>query len=109
MDLIPAILMLGLSGAVLATLAGWWVRGGYDGIGALVNRGDSGDWWRATMPWPQGVQEEDGVSWHIRDPGSSPGSPASGSGPPEVDADAFRVPPIRPRSRVGFRSRYPPR
>ena len=103
MDLLFAIFTLSLSGVVLATLAGWWVRRGYDGIGALVHRGDSGDWWQATMPWPQGVQEEDGVGWHIRDPDSSMGPQAKGHGPAEVAGDAFQVSPTRARSRIGLR------
>jgi hypothetical protein len=109
MDLISAILMLSLLAAVLAPLAGWWVRRGYDGIGSLVNPGDSGDWWRATMPWPRGVQEEDGVAWHIRDAGSPLGSPARWNEPQETVADAFDVRPIRLRSRIGLRLPPPPR
>jgi hypothetical protein len=103
MDLIIAILLLSLLGAVLAPLAGWWVRRGYDGIGSLVHRGDSSDWWRTTMPWPQGVQEEDGVGWHIRDPAPTPGSPVRPTVPPEVATNAYDVAPIRPRSRIGLR------
>ncbi len=108
MDLLFAILMLGLGGVVLAPLAAWWVRRGYEGLGSFVNLGD-GDWWRATMPWPQGVQEEDGVRWRFRDADPSPGTSARRTERSEPVADAFDVAPTRARAHVGLRHPAPPR
>jgi hypothetical protein len=98
MDLLTAfILPLGLP---LAGLLGWFVAKGHGGLGSLVDPGGSTGWWQSTMPWPQGVQEEDGVSWHVQDP-----DPAVA--PSEEDEDAFEVTPIRPRTRVGIRTKPP--
>ena len=46
-------------------------------------------------PWPHGVQEEDGVRWHVRDP--------------DVVTDAFEIKPVRPQARVGLRQNGSPR
>jgi hypothetical protein len=106
MDTLSAMVALGLVAAPLALLARWFVDRGYRGLGTLVNQGDSAAWWRATMPWPQGVQEEDGVAWHIRDPdpvavGSPTGTPATA----ELKRDAFNIAPVRPQTRIRF---HPP-
>lgn len=104
MDMIAAIVLLSLVAAPLALLAGWFVVAGYSGLGSLVNRGDSDAWWRSTMPWPQGVQEEDEVRWHVRDPDlAMVGSSARWPVTPEVMADDFEIAPVRPQTRVGFR------
>ena len=108
MNLISAIVLLSVLGVVLAPAAGWFVRSGYVGLGSFVNRGDSAAWWRATMPWPQGVQEEDGVRWHFRDPDEGPGSSAGWPEPREVETDAFEVAPARPHPHIGLRPPRPP-
>lgn len=110
MDVISTIVLLGLGAVPLAVLAGWFVDPDRNGLGSLVNRGGDGSWWQTTMPWPQGVQEEDGVGWHIRDPdltvvGSSGGWPAA----QEAIADAFEVAPVHPRPRVRIRPSTPER
>ena len=98
MDLIFVIVLLALVAAPLALLSGWFVDAGYEGLGSLVNRGDA-PWRHASMPWPQGVQEEDGVTWHIRASDVAATSPET----PEPEADAFEIVSARPQSRVGFR------
>ena len=104
MDVISAIVLLSLVAAPLALLAGWFVDGGHTGLGSLVSRGGSDAWWRATMPWPQGVQEEDGVRWHVQDQGSmAVDASATMLAIPGVPADAFEIAPVRPQARVVFR------
>ena len=102
MDVIFVIVLLALVAAPLALLSGWFVDAGYEGLGSLVNRGD-GAWRRASMPWPQGVQEEDGVTWHIRAPDGAATSPVSH----ESEADAFEIASARPQPRVGLRAPPP--
>jgi hypothetical protein len=103
MDVISTIVLLSLGAVPLALLAGWFVDPDRNGLGSLVNRGGGSSWWQSAMPWPQGVQEEDGVGWHIRDPdpsivGSIGGDPTAH----EPRADAFEVAPVQPRSRIRF-------
>ena len=64
-------------------------------VAVLVSRGGNDAWWQSTMPWPHGVQEEDGVRWDVRDP--------------DVVTDAFEIKPVRPQARVGVRRNGPPR
>jgi hypothetical protein len=104
MDAISSIVLMILAAVPVAVLAGWFAGPRHSGLGALVDRGDADSWWRTTMPWPQGVQEEDGVRWRIpeRDPEvveSSDGGPDG----PEARADDFEVALVRTRSRVGLR------
>lgn len=110
MDMISAIVLLSLAAVPLAVLAGWFVGPGYSGLGSLVNRGDSDAWWRATMPLPQGIQEEDQVGWHVRDRDLAVvGSSARGPATREVMADDFEIAPVHPQTRVGFRPPPPER
>jgi hypothetical protein len=103
MDIISVIVLLAVVAAPLAVLSGWFVRGGYGGLGSFVDRGDREAWWRATMPWPHGVQEEDGVEWHVPRVGQANESAAQRARP-EAPADAVKIEPVRPRARVAFRS-----
>jgi hypothetical protein len=86
MDLISLLLWLGLAAlAVLpvAALSGWLVGPGQRSLGPLIQGHES--WWRSTMPWPRGIQEEDGVAWHVA--ASPPSAVAPGpSGPPSEEA-----------------------
>ena len=102
MDLISAIVFLCLVAAPLAVLAGWFVEVGYSGLGSFVNRGDS-DSWRSTMPWPQGVQEEDVVKWHVRDREPAAGGPPRGTPTRGDIADDFEIAPVHAQARVVFR------
>ena len=95
MDSLAAIAVLCVLAAPLGLLARWFVDRGQNGLGVLVSRGGSDAWWQTTMPWPQGVQEEDGVRWHVPDP--------------DVATDAFEIPPVRPHGRVGLRQHGSPR
>ena len=110
MDVISTIVLLSIGAVPLAVLAGWFVDPDRNGLGSLVDRGGGNSWWQNAMPWPQGVQEEDGVGWHIREPdralvGPPSGDPASR----EPTVDAFEVAPMHPRSRVGLHRTAPER
>jgi hypothetical protein len=96
MNLILALALLSLAAAPLALLLGWLDRRGSRQLGSLVNRGDSEGWWRATMPWPHGVQEEDEVTWSFR--GSQQPTVAR-KGPPD-EADEVRIEPTQLRPQV---------
>jgi hypothetical protein len=100
MDLMLTLILLGLAAAPLALLSGWLDRRGSRPLGALVNGRDSETWWRTTMPWPQGVQEDDELTWSFR--GRQPPPPESRStwwpGPDEPDE--IRIQPIQLRAQV---------
>jgi len=95
MDMVAAIAVLFVLGAPLGLLARWFVDRGHSELGVLVSRGGNEAWWQSTMPWPRGVQEEDGVHWHVREP--------------DVESDAFEIKPVRPQARVGLRQHESPR
>jgi hypothetical protein len=110
MDIISTIVLLSLGAVPLAVLAGWFVDPDRNGLGSLVDRGGGSSWWQTTMPWPQGVQEEDGVGWHIRDPDQAVAESSGGDlRSYEPTADAFEVAPVHPRSRIGFHRPAPDR
>jgi hypothetical protein len=94
MDMLAAIAVLCFLAAPLALLGRWFVDRGHNGLGVLVSRGGSDAWWQTTMPWPHGVQEEDGVRWQVRDP--------------DVVTNAFEITPVRPQARVGLREHGSP-
>ena len=99
MDLMLALVLLGLAAAPLALLSGWLDRRGSRPLGALVNGPDSESWWRATMPWPQGVQEEDELTWSFR--GRQPPAEAPSTRWPGPDEpDELRILPIHLRPQV---------
>lgn len=101
MDLIAALLLLSVAAAPLALLSGWLASRGSRPLGSLVNAGDSDTWWRSTMPWPRGVQEEDDLPWSFRDTQPT-ANQSSRSGPDDpAAADEVNVEPIplRPQTR----------
>jgi hypothetical protein len=55
--------------------------------------------WRRTLPWPRGVQEDDEIAWHVprADRIVSPPGPATAGRP---TAGARPVPPTRPQQRL---------
>jgi hypothetical protein len=65
MDVVVGLLLIAIAAAPVAFLAGWFVGPGVRGVAQLVGRGND-DWWRSTLPWPTGVQEDDGVAWSAR-------------------------------------------
>lgn len=74
MDMVSIILWVAVAAIPLAVLSGWLIGPGERPLGGLINGPDA--WWRSTMPWPKGVQEEDDVRWRIPattllDPGSA--------------------------------------
>jgi hypothetical protein len=103
MNILIAIVALCLVAAPLALVARWFVDRGYGGLGALVNPGGSDGWWRTTMPWPQGVQEEDGVQWHIRDADVAIAAAPAGDVTLEQVGDDYAIAPTHPKTRIGLR------
>lgn len=99
MDLITAFVLLGMAAAPLAVLSGWLAGRGSRPLGSLVNGGDSETWWRSTMPWPRGVQEEDDLTWSFRDTQPPPSRP-SPSRPVADEPDEIRVDPVHLRPQV---------
>jgi hypothetical protein len=101
MEIISTIILLGLAAAPIALVGGWLAGRGHGRLGILVS-GPAGDgWWRTTMPWPHGVQEDDDFKWNFGDrdqpiAASEPDGPAA-----EVTE---RVEPartrVRPRTRI---------
>jgi hypothetical protein len=67
MEIIATIVLLGLAGAPIALVGAWLVGRGQSRLGALVSAPGGDSWWRTTMPWPQGVQEDDEVKWNFGD------------------------------------------
>jgi hypothetical protein len=99
MNLILALIVLSLAAAPLALLLGWLDRRGSRQLGSLVNAGGNEGWWRTTMPWPRGVQEEDEVTWSFRGSQEPTGTTLSGSD--EVDeVDEVRIAPTQLRPQV---------
>jgi hypothetical protein len=99
-DLIFALVLLSVAVAPLALLSGWLAGRGSRPLGALVNSSGSEAWWRSTMPWPRGVQEEDDVTWSFRG-SQQPTSSWSATTPTTLDeADEVRIEPTHLRPRV---------
>jgi len=67
MEIISTFLLLGIAAAPIALVGGWLAGRGHGRLGALVTGPASDGWWRATMPWPQGVQEDDDFKWNSGD------------------------------------------
>jgi hypothetical protein len=92
------VIVAGLS--VFAMLAAWFLRVDSTTLWPL-GATDRDDFWRRTLPWPRGIQEDDEIAWHVPrpvPPGPPKGSRAIGSNP------AGRpVPPTRPQGRIGSR------
>ncbi len=98
MNLILALVLLGLAATPLAILLGWLDRRGSRPLGALVHGRDSEGWWRATMPWPRGVQEDDEVTWKFRESQQPTGRSTISQGP-DVE-DEVRVEPTHLRAQI---------
>jgi hypothetical protein len=101
MEIISTILLLAVAAAPIALVGGWLAGRGHGRLGALVS-GQGGDgWWRTTMPWPQGVQEDDDFKWNFGDRdqpiASEPERPAAET--------TEMVEPARPRLRSRTRIR----
>jgi hypothetical protein len=95
-DLILALALLGLAVAPLALLSGWLAGRGSRPLGALVNTGGSEGWWRSTMPWPRGVQEDDELTWTVGTAPKATPSPRRAPVDPGV-ADELNVEPTHLR------------
>ena len=94
------LLML-LAGVLVAAVLGWLTgrlaRG--SGLPGMPLGAESRDtFWRRTLPWPTGVQEDTEIAWHVpRDdpPAPTSAAPSSPLGQP--------VPPTRPQRRLSGR------
>lgn len=98
MNLILALVLLSLAATPLAVLLGWLDRRGSRQLGSLVGGHDSEGWWRATMPWPTGVQEEDGVTWSFRE-NLQPARETTRSEPDDVNEVRVQPTHLRPQVR----------
>ena len=84
------VVLAGLS--AFAMLSAWFVRTGYGQFGGFARGRDDATWWRSSMPWPRGVQEDDDIGWHVpRPPGAVEQSPRIGFGTGKA------IPPTRPQ------------
>jgi len=102
MEAITAVVLLAVAAMPVALVANWFLQSGTQGLGSAVNRGDKDAWWRASMPWPRGVQEEDGLTWHLGNPDRTDGVPA-GQSPARTADDGFEVAPVRAHGRIAAR------
>jgi hypothetical protein len=98
MNLILALVLLSLAATPLALLLGWLDRRG-SRLGSLVNGRDSEGWWRAEMPWPRGVQEEDEVTWSFRGSQQPTGARTRTLSPDDVDEVRIEPTHLRPQVR----------
>jgi hypothetical protein len=102
MDPLAAVALLVAVAAPIAVVSGWFVQGGFGGLGSFVGRGDRDAWWRSSMPWPQGVQEEDGPRWRL---GGDEASDSHGSADGDAGGDdALDVRPVRAHPRLVVRA-----
>jgi hypothetical protein len=100
MNLILALVLLGLAATPLAVLLGWLDRRGSRPLGALLHGRDSEGWWRATMPWPQGVQEDDEVTWTFRERQPTGQATTSPVREEANEADEVRIEPTHLRAKI---------
>jgi hypothetical protein len=95
MELISVLVWAALAALPLAVATGWLIGRGERELGALLQGRDT--WWRSTMPWPRGVQEDDEVHWRLRRTGSREADPRDD---PEGESSVERLnPEIRVRDR----------
>lgn len=103
MDLIMIALALTIGITLMAVVAAGFGAATCDGLGAIVRGRDDQSWWRATLPWPQGVQEDDEVRWRFAPRGAADEErDADGSERPPP-GHARPIPPTRPQARVSMR------
>jgi hypothetical protein len=79
MDLATSVVLLGVAAAPLALLGGWLASRDRAVSTPLGTTADG--WWRQTLPWPHGVQEDDDVQWHFADE-TTPSLSADDAGDP---------------------------
>ena len=94
------LLML-LAGVLVAAVLGWLtgrLARGSGPPGLPLGAESRETFWRRTLPWPTGVQEDTEIAWHVpRDdpPAPTSAAPSSSLGQP--------VPPTRPQRRLSGR------
>jgi hypothetical protein len=93
------VILAGLS--TFAMLAAWFVRVDSTSILPLGEVGHE-DFWRRTMPWPRGVQEDDEIAWHVPRAVESAAPPRAAGSVGSV-ALGRPVPPTRPQRRIAGR------
>jgi hypothetical protein len=87
------VILAGLS--TFAMLAAWLLRVDSTSLWPLGEQGREG-FWRRTLPWPRGVQEDAEIAWHVP-------RPAPTAAAPRAVAIGTAVPPTRPQRRMGSR------
>jgi hypothetical protein len=84
--------------AVLGALAGRLARG--DGPRGLPIGDETREgFWRRSMPWPTGVQEDSEIAWHVP-PTAEPTKPR-----PRAPTEGRAIPPTRPQGRLKLSGR----
>lgn len=81
-----AVIVAGLT--AFALLAARFVEG--DG-----NLWPRDDFWRTTLPWPRGVQEDEAIAWHV-----PPTEPLGGRKSARPVALGRPIPPTTPQRRI---------
>ena len=96
-DELLTLVVLAAGAGVLARIAARYVR--IEGpLGWPLGRESRERFWRDTMPWPHGVQEDSEIAWHVpRAASGAAGSPVDDD-PPASRGQA--VPPTRPQARL---------
>ena len=89
------VTVAGLS--AFAMLAAWLLRIDSTSLWPLGEQGREG-FWRRTLPWPPGVQEDAEIAWHV--PRATPAPHAASMRALETGRAA---PPTRPQRRIGSR------
>ena len=93
-DLVTIVVVLG-GVSIFTGLAAWLVRAGYGQLGGLAHGKDDAAWWRSSLPWPDGVQEDDEIAWHVPRPLATPDG-----GTIRQLSSGRPVPPTRPQPRI---------
>ncbi|HET9520439.1 MAG TPA: hypothetical protein VFO73_05270 [Candidatus Limnocylindrales bacterium] len=67
-----------------------------------LGEGSREAFWRRSLPWPHGVQEDDEIAWHVPRPAPPPGQErlARAETLRRVLSGERPVPPTRPQSRI---------
>jgi hypothetical protein len=64
-----------------------------------LGEGSREAFWRRSLPWPRGVQEDDEIAWHVPRPAPPPGAERA-ERLRRVLSGERPVPPTRPQSRI---------
>ncbi len=99
MEIISTILLLAVAAAPIALAGGWLAGRGHGRLGTLVSGPAGEGWWKTTMPWPQGVQEDDDFKWNFGDRDQPIASEPEGPAAETTEMVEPGRPHLRPRTR----------